>query len=647
MTLLESITSKMITTGAPMITTMNKTTLFLAMSLALSACQQEDKSTTQSTAVKTQQTLAEPAVQQKASVDLDALYQQSAVALFSARPVSASMYGLSEADAGGFYNDRLDDYSPESEAKMRQNIRQLNDQLTAAEPSTGIAEENRQVMMDINQYFAGDAQFDIGYIDVWMGLSAFVINQINGPLIDVPNTLATNHAINSADDAHNYLKRLSALGQFVDHVLAKSEHDIAKGWLAPRVIIEKTIAGLESFIAPKPADHPLMKHLADAIKNIEGLSQAENDKVTQAALNAISTVVYPAYQKVIAQQTALLDKAPTTAGIWAQPNGEAFYQSAVKVLGDTDLSPQEVHDLGLAEVDRILAEMDAIFQSEGMSEGTVGERMTALNDDPRFLYEDSDAGREQLLADLNRYIEEINVRMPEQFGTAPPYAVEVRKFPKSREASAPGGMYNSPSIDGSQPGIYWINLRDIKANPKFDLKTLTYHEANPGHHWQVALNLAQDDLPMLRRIAPYNAFAEGWALYSELVAYEMGMYENDPFGNLGRLKAELFRAVRLVVDTGLHYKKWTREEAIKYMADTTGTVASDVVAEIERYMVWPGQALGYKMGMINMVKLRQKAKDALGDKFDIKAFHDLILLGGGVPMSFLDQKIDAWIQTQL
>ncbi|WP_154222083.1 DUF885 domain-containing protein [Marinicella rhabdoformis] len=625
---------------------MKKTTLILAMSLALSACQQDDKTTEETTEVQTNQTTSVPVQEQAVKVDFDALYQKSTATLFSARPVSASMYGLNEAEAGGAYSHRLDDYSPEAEAKLRQGMRELKSKMTASDEQSGQAEENRQVMMDINQYFAGDEAFDIGYIDVWMGLSAFVINQINGPLIDVPNTLANNHVINSSEDAADYLKRLTAMGTFVDHVIAKSQHDIAQGWLAPKVIIEKTIAGLESFIAPKPVDHPLMKHLTDSIKDIEGMTQAETDKITQATLNAVSNVVYPAYQKVITQQTALLDQAPTTAGIWAQPNGEAFYRSAVKVLGDTDLSPQEVHDVGLSEVERILAEMDAIFQSEGMTEGTVGERMTALNDDPRFLYEDSDAGRAQLLADLNGHIAEINQRMPEQFGTAPPYEVEVRKFPKSREASAPGGMYNSPSLDGSQPGIYWINLRDIKANPKFDLKTLTYHEANPGHHWQVALNLAQDSLPMLRRIAPYNAFVEGWALYSELVAFEMGMYENDPFGNLGRLKAELFRAVRLVVDTGLHYKKWTREEAIKYMAETTGTVESDVVAEIERYMIWPGQALGYKMGMINMVKLRQKAKDALGEQFDIKAFHDLILLGGAVPMSVLDKKVDAWIQSQ-
>ncbi len=338
--------------------------------------------------------------------------------------------------------------------------------------------------------------------------------------------------------------------------------------------------------------------------------------------------------------------ARSQSGIWAQPNGAKYYEDAVRMLGDTDLTPAQIHQLGLDEVQRILKQMDTILKLQGMNDGTVGQRMTTLNDDSQFLYEDSDAGRKQLLDDLNGYIEGISNRMDEQFATRPKYAVEVRKFPKSREESAPGGMYTNPPIDGSQPGIYWINLRDIKANPKFDLKTLTYHEAIPGHHWQIALNLEQESLPLLRRIAPYNAYTEGWALYSEKVAAEMGMYKDDPFSDLGRLKAELFRAVRLVVDTGLHYKKWTREQAIKYMAETTGTVESDVVAEIERYMVWPGQALGYKLGMINILRLRDKARKQLGDKFDIKAFHDLILLGGAVPMSVLNGKVEEWIKSQ-
>jgi len=271
----------------------------------------------------------------------------------------------------------------------------------------------------------------------------------------------------------------------------------------------------------------------------------------------------------------------------------------------------------------------------------------SLTDEPRFLYQDSKAGRAELLSDINGYITEMTTKMAPVFKTVPSYQVEVRAFPEEVQDGSPGGMYTPPAIDGSKPGIYWINLRDMKANPKFGLKTLTYHEASPGHHWQAALNMDQKTLPFLRRIAPYNAYAEGWALYSEQVAFELGLYENDAFGNLGRLQAELFRAVRLVVDTGLHQKRWTREQAISYMSEQTGTAESDVIAEIERYMAWPGQALGYKLGMLKILGLREEAKERLGTRFDLSEFHDVVLLGGAVPMTVLESNIEKWLKEKL
>ena len=580
------------------------------------------------------------------SYDLNHIFEHSAIELFSARPLTATALGIDTSLTNGKYSHRLDNYSPKAEAKLREGMREWAKVLRESSSDDIETEQNRIVMLDINGYFSGDANFDIGYIDTWMGLSAFIVNQINGPMIDTPSVLTNNHKITSVKDAQDYLRRLNQFDGFVDNILAKLAADNAQNWIAPKIIIEKTINNLNSFLEPKATEHPLYVHLSESLDGVDDVSQMAKDKLLVEAENLLTTVVYPAYQKMLQAQKNLLPRGRMESGIWAQPNGKAFYAQAVKALGDTDFSPDEVHALGLSEVDRILKEMDAIFVSEGITEGSVGERMTALNDDPQFLYEDSDEGRQELLNDLNGMIKEITKAMEPQFATAPPYDVEVRRIPIAIQDGAAGGQYSAPSVDGSQPGIYWINLRDIKANPKFDLKTLTYHEANPGHHWQVSLNLAQDNFPMLRRIAPYNAFAEGWALYSEKVAHELGMYKDDPYGDLGRLKAELFRAVRLVVDTGLHHKKWTREEAIKYMAETTGTVESDVVAEIERYMVWPGQALGYKMGMINILQQRALAKRELGDKFDIKAFHDLVLLGGAVPMSVLNQKVAKWIESQ-
>ena len=576
------------------------------------------------------------------SSDLNQLYDKSAITLFHARPASASMYGVDEKLAGGHYSDRLDDYSPVAGSQLRHKMNTIAVQLHNVKAK----DDNTVVMENLSRYFAGNQDFDIGYIDSWMGLSAFIVNQINGPLIDVPNAMITNQQIKNLDDANDYIKRLDYFDIFVEHVLAKMAADADKGWIPPLVIVNKSSAAMKSFIQPKSDEHPFVTSFVEKIKDLDNITPLQKNELTDKVKQLVKTKVYPSFNSVLTHLEDLSLSARNEAGIWAQPGGTAFYADALKKQGDTSLTPAQVHQIGLDEVTRITQQMDAILISQGHTQGSVGERMMALSEDPQFLYEDSKRGRAQLIADLNGYIKQISAMMPQYFASIPKYKVEVRAFPKSREATAPGGMYTNPPLDGSAPGIYWVNLYNLKANPKYSLKTLTYHEAIPGHHWQVALNLEQDSLPMLRRIAPYNAYVEGWALYSERFASEMGLYKEDPYGDLGRLKDELFRAVRLVVDTGLHYKKWSREQAIKYMAETTGSVESDVVAEIERYMVWPGQALGYKLGMLNILKLRAEAKKQLGDKFDIKAFHDVVLLGGAVPMEVLNQKVADWIESQ-
>ena len=575
------------------------------------------------------------------------LYQQATQILFQARALNASALGLSEEVVGKAFNTELENYSAEAEAQLRQQLNAVISQLAALPvPTDAVDAENQAVMLNIMQYYAGSSEFGQGYIDSWMGHSAFVVNQINGPTIDMAGALQNSHPISNEQDAKNYLSRLEKFGAALKAVEQRFASDAATGWIAPKVLLEKSLPILDGYASGEVTEHVLYKDFAKKLDGLKDLTpEAKQQYLTSAAL-LVQKQVQTGYQQLAAAVRAELPKARIESGIWAQPGGDKFYAYSVKQLGDTDLTPEQIHQIGLDEVARISQEMDSILKSVGYKDGTVGARMTALNSEARFLYEDSDAGRQQVLDDLNKYIAEINLRMPELFATKPPYPVEVRRIPVEIQDSAAGGQYSSPAIDGSKPGIYWINLRDIKANAKFDLKTLTYHEANPGHHWQVALNLAQEHLPLLRRVAPYNSYVEGWALYSELVAKEMGMYKDDPFGDLGRLKAELFRSVRLVVDTGMHAKKWTREQAIAYMAETTGTTESDVVSEIERYMAWPGQALGYKLGMLKIVELRSYAKEQLGDKFDIKAFHDLVLLGGAVPMSVLDTKVKNWVASQ-
>lgn len=574
-------------------------------------------------------------------------FKKATQTLFHNRAIAATLFGISEKTAGYHFKSAMEDYSPQSEATFRKDLKEASNTLNYLATDSKVAEENRKVVADIIDYYAGAKDMPIGFIDAWMGHSAFVVNQINGPLIDIPNNLINSHTIANIDDANDYIQRMDKFASTLESINQKVIQDASQGWMPPKVIIEKTIGYLQGFTQVEAAQTSLVASFATKLEKLEGLSEQQKADMVEEAKKLMSEGVYSGYKKITHSMQGLLENATTESGIWAQPNGSKFYRYSVGKLGDTDLTPEEIHKIGLAEVERITTEMDRILITQGYKDGSVGERMAELAEEKKFLYANTDEGRAELLTYLNQTIDQITKIMPTQFESVPPYPVEVKRIPVATQDSSAGGYYTPPSINGDVPGIYWINLRNTKANPKFDLKTLTYHEAVPGHHWQVALNLAQEQLPLLRRIAPYNAYVEGWALYSEQVAYEMGLYKNDPFGDLGRLKAELFRAVRLVVDTGMHAKKWSREKAIDYMAATTGTEKSDVVSEIERYMVWPGQALGYKLGMLKILSLREYAKKALGTVFDIKEFHDVVLLSGAVPMKVLDDNVRAWVETYL
>ncbi len=617
-------------------------------SLAVTACGESKKTTVEQNQAK--EVPAQQAVSTKrASQNLTALYQQASQTIFKQRAPEATMFGLSSADVGKEFDIELADFSPENEAKLRQQLATLSQQISDFDlTSTDSSDiDNQQVMAGISQYYAGHKDFPIGYIDMWMGLSPFIVNQINGPLIDIPRIMQNDQPITSEQEALNYIARLAKFDRLIASIEEKLAYDSAQNWLPPKSTVSGALRYLKGFTNSAPNEHVFVSNFTDKINKISSLSDMQKQQLTDKVIKAVADVVYPAYQSITKATELLSVKARSEAGVWAQPNGEAYYQEAIRQLGDSSLTADEIHQVGLDEVKRISEEMNTILVKEGYSKGSVGARMAALNEEERFLYEDSQAGRDALLADLNGYIDEITEKMAPVFKTKPSYHVEVRSFPVEIQDGAPGGQYSPPAVDGSKPGIYWINLRDMKANPKFSLKTLTYHEANPGHHWQVALNMDQASLPFLRRIAPYNAYVEGWALYAEKVAQELGLYDNDPFSDLGRLQAELFRAVRLVVDTGMHYKRWTREQSITYMSEITGTAESDVVAEIERYITWPGQALGYKLGMLKILALREQAKTELGDKFDLSAFHDVVLLGGAVPMVVLERNVNQWIKSNL
>jgi uncharacterized protein (DUF885 family) len=312
----------------------------------------------------------------------------------------------------------------------------------------------------------------------------------------------------------------------------------------------------------------------------------------------------------------------------------------------TDLTPDEIHQYGLSEVARISAEMDAILREQGLSQGTVGERMVKLRNDPRYQLPNDDSGRERVLATYRSDVERAMAAAPRFFSRLPKAKVEVHPVPDFAAEGSAGAYYDAPALDGSRPGRVFVNVRNIEGSPVWAMHSTAFHEGVPGHHFQIALAQEIQGLPLLRRVFGPSSFTEGWALYAENLAKDMGMYENDPLGDLGRLDDELFRAVRLVVDTGMHAKHWSREEAIKYMRDTTGDGEGDVVAEIERYVVWPGQACSYKMGMRSIMAMRTKAQEALGERFDIRAFHAAVLENGALPLDIFERNMANWIQAQ-
>ena len=564
------------------------------------------------------------------------------------QPTLSTMLALDPALAGAGYNATLPDYSVSGMEQLQKDMHQGYLHITASDVQ-GLSEADQllqKVVADILSYYRGDQGFSGGYIDTWGGHLPYVINQISGPLIDIPKVMQVQQSVTSEKEAKEYLLRLASLETLVDQVVGKFKADMEKGIQLPKKLHPKTLAYFDSFLGAAPEQHALVTSFKSKLSAIDSLSEEGKNELAEQATKLVRETVYPAFAKA---RQAVIESQKTAKeqdGIWSQPGGDAFYLHEIKYLGDSTMSADEIHQVGLDEVARISSEMDSILTANGYEQGTVGERMVQLAKEERFLYADSDEGRQALLDDLNVEIQAIMEKAPQMYNTIPTQSVEVKRIPPVSEAGEAGGFYSPPSLDGTRPGIYWINLRDMGAVPSFGLKTLTYHEAVPGHHFQIALNMAQQDIGLLRQNAPFNAYVEGWALYSELVAKEMGMYETDPFGDLGRLQAELYRAVRLVVDTGLHRKKWTREQAIEYFHTTTGTSMTDVVAEVERYMAWPGQALGYKLGMLQFVELRNYAEQELGDKFDLPAFHDLLLLPGARSMSIVRADVEAWVESQ-
>jgi uncharacterized protein (DUF885 family) len=500
-----------------------------------------------------------------------------------------------------------------------------------------------QVTFDVLLDFYGSQAYFKAF-DWLSSEGIYPISPMFGTQVELVGFLQSQHVVKNEKTARNYVSRLQAMGGKLDALTAEMQRQAAAGVVLPPSLIEKSLTVINDTIAPKPADNALVTTFVERMKTAKGIDQEMQDRLKDDAVAAVTTSVYPAYQRM---RDALVAERPmaagTAAGVGRLADGAAYYQAMLKQFTTTDYTPAQVHQIGLDEVARILAEMDTLLKSQGLTEGTVAARMTALGEDPRYLEPNTDEGRARLLARYREILDEVSKLMPEYFRTIPPGKLRVEREPVSVEKGSSGAHYVPPAMDGSRPGTFFANLRDSAETPTWGMKTLAYHEGIPGHHFQIATAQGLKGLPLIRQQSIYGAYVEGWALYAERLAAEIGLYKDDPLGDLGRLQAELLRAVRLVVDTGLHAQSWTREQAIDYMVDTTGMAGSDATSEVERYMALPGQACSYKVGQLKILELREKARVELGAKFKLKDFHTVVLENGSLPLTVLERLVDEWI----
>ena len=471
----------------------------------------------------------------------------------------------------------------------------------------------------------------------------YPVNQLFGVQNEFPSFMANTHRLLAPRDCEYYRQRLVAVGTKFDQLLDSLKVREQKGILPPRFVVEKVLTEMENFVAQPAAENILATSFKTRAAKINDLTAEQRDAYQKRVETAITDNVYPAYQKLIEYFTALLPKTTTDDGVWKLPDGDAFYAYALRKSTTTTMKPEEVHELGLREVARIETEMRGLLDANGFTGRPIGESMAALGKDPRFLFSNDDKGRADALAEYTRLINDAIERSRLIFATVPKAKIEVQRVPVFKEATSAGAYYNGAALDGTRPGVFYANLRDMNEVAKWSMRTLAYHEGVPGHHWQISTAQELKGLPQFRKMIPFTAYQEGWALYAEWLAKEAGWYEGDPFGDLGRLQAELFRAVRLVVDTGIHAKRWPREQAIAYMRDKTGMGEKEVTAEIERYIVNPGQACAYKVGMLKIQELRKRAQTELGTKFDQRQFHDVVLTNGALPLEILEEQVVNYI----
>ena len=580
-----------------------------------------------------------------ADVNFTKLLDDIAEEVLRLSPTSATGLGLDKGERAAL-KSQLEDVSHAGDQAWEAEVKSIHTRLRAIDRAA--LSGDAQIRYDTVAYAAESGiaglRFPFGGAAAGFngGTAPFPVTQQDGALTRIPEFLDSQHQINDAADAEAYLSRLAAMARMLDQETARIAEQAAKGIMPPDFICRTALGQLHDFRKTAAARQKLVISITERTQkqNIAGDWRARAMKLVEGSL-------YPALERQIATFGTAAAKATNVAGVHRLPDGAAYYEWALRLGTATTRSAKEIHAIGLEQNKQLQARIDAILKKQGITQGTVGQRLLALSKDPQRFYADNDKGREALIAYCNERVEAVRKLMPQISHLDLKVPLQIKRVPTDIEAGAPLGYMNFASLDGSRPAIYYINLKSTTLWPKSEIATLTAHEGLPGHAWQGAyLAERHGELPLISSLIGFNAFVEGWALYAEQLVDEFGLYANDPFSQIGYLQAQQFRACRLVVDTGMHAMQWTREQAIRFLVENTGRGQQAMTSEIDRYTVSPGQACGYKMGHNEILRQRERARAALGGKFELAGFNDALVTSCGVPLTVLPVVIDRYIAKQ-
>ncbi|WP_317151384.1 DUF885 domain-containing protein [Sphingopyxis indica] len=560
-----------------------------------------------------------------AGAGLAEFFEKYDEAQLSLSPLSKAYRGIRDADYGKW--DDVSDEAEVAEYKLQQAAAAA--MRSSFDPATLPADDALSFELFNAQAERDERLFafrDHGYI----------FDQMNGAQSRMPAFLINIHRVSNLSEAEAYVSRIRGMGPVLDQLSAQSAERAAKGIQPPKWVYAYVISDIENLLRP---DNAVIEDVEAKAARLDA-ADADKARIVEAAKAAWNESAAPAYARLLAEMRRQQAGAPTEDGVWRLPDGAAYYQALLANYTTTGMTADQIHELGLREVARIHGEMERIKDKVGFK-GSLQQFFEHLRTSPQFYY----TSREAYLADVDAKVKAMEVRLPAWFNTLPKAPLQVKAVEAFREKSAGKAFYQSPSPDGSRPGTYYVNLYDLNDMSKTELEALVYHEGVPGHHLQRAVQTELEGLPAFRRFGGFTAYTEGWGLYAEELAKDMGAY-TDPYSDFGRLGMELWRACRLVVDTGIHDRRWSREQAIAYLKQNTPNPDGDIEKAIERYIVYPGQATAYLIGKLKIMELRERSRAALGDRFDIRAFHDVVLKSGPVPLNILERRVDAWIAAQ-